>query len=161
MRSKWLDWTPETSSEGFEGSQPAVFPITRIFKRNETPIPSLSPDTIIEKVGEAEPTKPTEPTVAAHSASLMARPSYLWGVHGDYYGWRAHVALDAICGISAPEGLIVRLGEHAPFLYQRLTRDLPNEISRAWDAKIPCEDFDALCLDLVDTYRRAAELYRK
>jgi hypothetical protein len=161
MRSKWLEWTPETSSVGFGGSQPEVFPITRISERKETPIPSRSPDTIIEKAVAAEPTKPTEPTSAAHFATLMARPSYFWGIYGDYYGWRAHLALDAICGISAPAGLIVWLGEHSLFLYQRLTRDLPNEISRAWDAQIPYEGFDALCLDLVDTYRRAAELFRR
>lgn len=78
----------------------------------------------------------------------------------DYYGRRAHFALDAICGIVSPEGLIVWLREHTPFLYRKLTRDLPNEISRAWDAQIPYEDFDALCFELVDTYRRGVALYR-
>jgi hypothetical protein len=94
-----------------------------------------------------------------------ARSPYFWGADRDrrprdFYGWRAHTALDAICEIPAPAGLVVWLGEHSPFLYTRLTRDLPNEISRAWDAQIAYDDFDALCLDLVNTYRRAAELYR-
>jgi hypothetical protein len=43
-------------------------------------------------------------------------------------------------------------------VYEKLTRDLPDKISRAWDARISCEAFDALCFELVDTYRRAAEL---
>jgi hypothetical protein len=93
------------------------------------------------------------------------RSPYFWGADRDgkprdFYGWRANVALDAICEIPAPEGLIVWLGEHSPFLYRRLTRDLPNRISRAWDTQIPYEAFDALCFELVDTYRRAVELYR-
>ena len=79
----------------------------------------------------------------------------------DYYGWRTDIALSAICKIPAPEGLAVWLGEHSSFLYHRLTRDLPNKLSRAWDARISHEKFDVLCLDLVDTYRRAVDLYRK
>jgi hypothetical protein len=95
-----------------------------------------------------------------------ARSPYFWGADRDgkprdYYGWRAHLALDTICEIPAPEGLIVWLGKHSLFLYRRLTVDLPNKISRAWDARVPHEAFDALCLDLVDTYRRAVELYRE
>jgi hypothetical protein len=93
------------------------------------------------------------------------RGPYFWGrdrdgTPRDYYGWRTHVALDAICQISAPAGLAVWLERNASFLYGRLTRDLPNEISRTWDARIPFEDFDALCFEWVVTYRRAAELYR-
>jgi hypothetical protein len=93
------------------------------------------------------------------------RGPYFWGrdrdgTPRDYYGWRTHVALDAICQISAPAGLAVWLERNASFLYGRLTRDLPNKISRAWDARIPFEDFDALCFEWVITYRRAADLYR-
>jgi hypothetical protein len=161
MRSKWLDWTPEASSVGFDGSQSVVFPIVRASESNRTPLPSLSPDAIIKKVAGDEPTKPTKPGATAHSEVSAARPQYFWGRHEGYYGWRANVALDAICGILSPEGLSVWLREHSPFLYAKLTRDLPDRISRAWDSQIPFEGFDALCLDLVDTYQRAAELYRK
>lgn len=77
----------------------------------------------------------------------------------DHYGRRAHAALDVICAIKSPEGLIVWLDEHSPRLYDRLTRDLPDEISRAWNARIPLETFDALCSRLVNTFRFAAELY--
>jgi hypothetical protein len=92
-----------------------------------------------------------------------ARAPYFWGtsrdgLNQDYYGWRAHVAVDAICRISAPEGLITWLDEHSPFLYRRLTHDLPNGISRAWNDRVPFEDFDKLCFALVDTYKRGVEL---
>jgi hypothetical protein len=78
----------------------------------------------------------------------------------DYYGRRAHAALDAICAIQVPDGLIVWLDEHSASLYERLTCELPDEISRAWNARIPPEAFDALCSRMVDTFRFAAELYR-
>jgi hypothetical protein len=160
MRSKWLDWTPETGSVGFDGSTPGDFSITRAIEGNGSPVPGLSPRAIMEKVAANEPTKPTEPSSANHGEPPVKKPSYFWGKRGGTYGWRAHSALDAICEIPAPKGFVVWLGEHSPFLYGRLTRDLPNEISRAWDAEIPYEDFDALCLELVDTYRRGVALYR-
>jgi hypothetical protein len=89
---------------------------------------------------------------------------YFWGADRngkprDYYGWRAHTALDAICAVPAPAGVIVWLGDHAPFLYQRLTSTLPDKISRAWNAHIAHESFSALCRELVDTYQRAVDLY--
>jgi hypothetical protein len=93
-----------------------------------------------------------------------ARPPYFWGADRngkarDYYGWRANIALEALCKIPAPEGLIVWLAEYSPFLYRRLTCDLPNKVSLAWNDRVPCEKFDVLCFDWVDTYRFAAELY--
>jgi hypothetical protein len=92
------------------------------------------------------------------------RGLYFWGsdrdgTPRDYYGWRTHVALDAICQIPAPEGLAVWLGKNASFLYRKLLYELPNKISRAWDSRISYKAFDALCFELVDTYRRAADLY--
>lgn len=77
----------------------------------------------------------------------------------DYYGRSAHAAIDAICAIQAPEGLVVWLGEHSPVLYETLTCDLPNEISRAWNAQMSFQEFDALCSRLVETFQRAAEHY--
>ena len=107
------------------------------------------------------PPKSSPSSPARATTERPVRPaSCSWNDLRDAYGRRANVALDAICEASAPEGLIVWLGEHSPFLYGRLTQELPNAISHAWDARIPYEDFDALCFDLVDTYRRAAELYR-
>jgi hypothetical protein len=160
MRSKWLEWTPDTGFVGFEGPSSVNSPGTRASEECETELPIPSRNKSTEKSVQGQLTKPTEPTPAIPHAPLIVRPPHFWGRHGDYYGWRTNVALDAICAIPSPEGLIVWLGEHSPFLYQRLTRDLPNEISRAWDAQIPLVDFDAVCLDLVDTYRRAAELFR-
>lgn len=99
------------------------------------------------------------------SRNDSARAPYFWGTSRDglkrnYYGWRAHVAVDAICRITAPEGLITWLDKHSPFLYRRLTHDLPNKISRAWNDRVSFEDFDKLCFDLVDTYKRGVELMR-
>jgi hypothetical protein len=96
--------------------------------------------------------------------ATRARTPYFWGADRngkarEYYGWRANVALESICKIPAPEGLIVWLGEHSAFLYRNLTSDMPNAISQAWNDRVPFEDFDSLCFDLVDAYRRAAELY--
>ncbi len=93
----------------------------------------------------------------------VARTPCFWGtsrdgLDQDYYGWRAHVAIDAICRIAAPDRLIVWLEEHSPFLYRRLTRDLPNAISRAWNDQVALEDFDRLCFELVATYERAVKL---
>jgi hypothetical protein len=99
-----------------------------------------------------------ELNVKAPGGELLTPRS--WQKHDDGYGRRAHDVLDAICAIQAPEGLIVWLDEHSPSLYDWLTQDLPDEVSRAWNSKIPLEAFDALCSDLVDTFRRAAELYR-
>jgi hypothetical protein len=78
---------------------------------------------------------------------------------GDYYNWRVHVALDAICKMSTPEGLVVWLDEHSRFLYQSLTREFPRKISRAWEDRIPLREFDALCFEFVVTYKRAVDLY--
>lgn len=93
------------------------------------------------------------------SQPMVRPPSWFWSERQDAYGWRAQAALDAICAIPAPEGLIVWLGENSPVLYRKLTRDLPNRISRAWSDRIPAEAFDALCFDLVNTYDRAAQLF--
>lgn len=89
---------------------------------------------------------------------------YIWGTDRssetrDYYGRSAQAAIEAICAIHVPRGLIVWLSEHSPTLHERLTCDLPNEISRAWNAQISFQEFDALCSRLVDTFQRAAELY--
>jgi hypothetical protein len=100
------------------------------------------------------PSSPTQ-TISNRQMWKQSRP---WGKYGSFYGWRAHLALDAICATPAPEGLIAWLRERSPSLYEKLTRDLPNEISRAWDAHIPHDGYNALCFDLMDTYRRAVEL---
>lgn len=90
---------------------------------------------------------------------------YFWGADRDgkprdYYGWRAHTALDVMCATPAPAGVIVWLSDYAPYLYHRLTSVLPDKISRAWDAQIAHEAFNALCWDLVETYQLAVDLHR-
>jgi hypothetical protein len=163
MRSKWLDWTLEAGSVGFEGPASVEYPITQASEKNATQVSAPSISELIQKPVQREPTKPTEPASFGTRKRLLERPSYFWGANRngksrDYYGWRANVALEAICKIPAPEGLIVWLGEHSPFLYRNLTSDLPNTISQAWNDRVPFEDFDRLCSALVDDYSRAAEL---
>jgi hypothetical protein len=163
MRSKWLDWTPEGGFVGFEGSPSGEDSIAQASGQSETRLPSASLGGLMQNPARVEPTKPTEPASLGRRKQLSGRPSYFWGSDRDgrsrdYYGWRANIALEAICKISAPEGLIVWLGEHSPFLYRNLTSDLPNSISQAWNDRVPFEDFDGLCFAWVDNYRRAAEL---
>jgi hypothetical protein len=158
MRSKWLDWTPETGSVGFDRPPSANFPITRASEGNGTLGPSRFSDPIIEKLIAKGPTKPTEPMSATDGEALEEIPSCCWGRYGDAHGWRAHVALEAICGIRAPEGLVVWLGEASPLLYRRLTDELPNKISRAWRDRVPFAEFDSLCFEWVGTFRRAVEM---
>jgi hypothetical protein len=160
MRSKWLDWTPEIGSVGFEGPRSEVFPTTQTSEVTETPVPALSSDEPTAKTAQGEPTKPTEPSSGVRGGRLLERPSDYWGSHGDAYGWRMHLAQDAIRRTPAPEGLIAWLGEQSPILHRKLTVVLMNRISRAWDDRVSFEDFDALCFELVDTFRCAAELYR-
>jgi hypothetical protein len=113
------------------------------------------------ELGKASPQpSPSSPSSPVHTNPMLERPPYFWGKHGDSYGWRVHLALEAMCQIPVPEGLAVWLGEHSPGLYQKLTQDIPDEVSYAWSSGIPYEKFDALCSEWVGTVRRAAEVYR-
>lgn len=109
---------------------------------------------------DSSPSSPRSP-MQQISEPMVRPPSWFWSERQDAYGWRAQAALDAICAIPAPEGLIVWLDENSPSLYRKLMRDLPKRISRSWNDRIPAEAFDALCLDLVNTYERAAELFSR
>jgi hypothetical protein len=166
--SKWLRWgagdenignlpdpepakTSEFISEVFAGSIPATFPIIHDEKHHVGRNPEIS-----------EPV-PGHEIIKSHAsperagATPAARTS-VWNAHHDVYGRRVQLALEAICQIPAPEGLVAWLADHAPDLYQRLTEELPDRISRAWDTRLPCDEFDALCCELVDTFRVAANL---
>jgi hypothetical protein len=168
MSSKWLRWPighktianvpdpepakpPKIISEGFAGSIPATLPIIHDKRQYVGPNPeSKEPvprNEIIESVPSPEP--------AETAASV---PTSVCGAYRDKYDRRVQLALEAICQIRATDGLIVWLADHSPDLYQRLTSDLPDRISRAWDDCIPYDEFDAICCDLVDTFRRAADL---
>jgi hypothetical protein len=81
-----------------------------------------------------------------------------WRRGGTVYERRAHIAIEEICTIATPKGLIGWLRENSPFFYRRLTDELPNEISRAWTARVSSEYFDNLCFELVVTYKRAVEM---
>jgi hypothetical protein len=96
------------------------------------------------------------------SASFTTQgPANFWGVHGDHYGWRLNSVIEFMDGLDYPAGLICWLEAAAPYLYDRLTRALPERISRAWGAKVPFNEFDALCLELEETHARAVALFRQ
>lgn len=159
MRIKWLDWTPGAGFVGFEGRECAAFAVARAVSRNASRNPSPHRETIIEKGAAREPAKPTEPEPAADGGMPVDRASEFWGSRGDAYSWRADLALDAICRISIPEDLTLWLEANSPYLYGQITRVLPDKISRAWNGRDPLDEFDCLCRDLVETFRRAAKLY--
>jgi hypothetical protein len=164
VRSKWLEWTPESGFVGFEGSSSRDSAITSAPNETPTRARAASNEELIPQSSVDVPTEPTEPTPMGNRGGRWVEPPYFWGADRDgkprdYYGWRAHTALDAMCAIPAPAGVIVWLGDHAPFLYEMLTSILPNKISRAWDAHAAHEAFSALCVELVDTYRCGVELY--
>ncbi len=115
---------------------------------------------LAEVCPNSPPSPPSPPAMGANPSSprqLQERSPSIWDTHLDGYGWRVDLALEAILTISAPSGLIVWLGDHSPYLYRRLTSDLPDEISLAWEARVPYGDFDALCREFIDTYRCAAD----
>jgi hypothetical protein len=120
---------------------------------------SGSSTTQITSSAESERIPPKKAPVKEKQREELARR--FWRQRDGTYEDRAHNALDAMREIPAAKGLIVWLGEHDPPLYQKLTQLLPNKISRAWDARVPYGDFDALCRELVDTYAFAAERYRR
>jgi hypothetical protein len=116
-------------------------------------------ETVSSQLSPSSPSSPSSPARIPTELQLRSSPSS-WNDLSDGYECRANAALKAIREIAAPEGLIVWLGTHSPLLYGRLNRDLPNKISRAWNAHVPHEEFDALCFDWVETFRRAAEVYK-
>jgi hypothetical protein len=127
----------------------------------------LGSDRLEKGSQESSPSSPSSPTCPAHgsqppigAACFLGKPQNFSRSHGDAYGSRLQLALQAICDTNAPEGLIVWLAGHSPHLYRLLTEKLPEEISRAWDSQTPFAQFEVLCSELVQTYRTAAALYR-
>ena len=90
--------------------------------------------------------------------SFSFRESNKSGNRRDPYGWQANKVLDVIRRVPAPQGLILWLGDHSPFLYRRLTDELPEEISRAWNDRVSSKYFEYLCFELIFTYKHAVDL---
>ena len=82
-----------------------------------------------------------------------------WGAHGDEFGWRLNCAWDVICR-DYLAGMIAWLETNEPLLYERITRNLPDKISSAWNA-VPFSEFDLLCHELEAEHGRATDLYRQ
>ena len=107
---------------------------------------------------QSSPTSPSSPSKLAFRSGIVEPPSLPY-LSCDYYESRAHAVVDAIRETGAPEGLIVWLNEHHPFLHRWLAVDLPDGISRAWISRVSRGEFETLCAEVVDTYHFAAELY--
>ena len=167
MRSKWLSWRPgdetiedspdpeltkptKINSVGFVSSTPAASPIIRDFDCARSGVgnePSrTSADRLLNETPGPEPTRFAEVN--------------FWGTHRDDYGWRAHAVCERISSQDYPVGTIRWLETAAPYLYDRLTRVLPDMISRAWNAKVPFYEFDRLCSELEETHARGVALFR-
>jgi hypothetical protein len=116
---------------------------------------------------EFEQTSPQPSPSSPSSPERVAAEGELWSplCSGNYlrddHESRANAALSAIRDIPAPEGLVAWLSHESPTLYRQLVDNLPNRISRAWNAQIPLEEFDALCCEWVGTFRRAVEVYKQ
>jgi hypothetical protein len=167
VRSRWLSWRPrdeiienfpdpkltkltKMSSVSFVGSTSAEFPIIRGFR-------DASNDTSNETSGKCGG-QPLNESPSPEPTRLVE--SNFWGVHGDQYGWRLNAVCELISTQDYPVGAIPWLETAAPYLYDRLTRILPDKISRAWKTKVPFSEFDGLCSELEETHARALALFR-
>lgn len=118
-------------------------------KLNAETAPSEKCPTVISGLGHSNPA-PQEPS------------SSFWGPHRDQYGWRANVTIEFIAASpDYPAGMIAWLATAAPTLYDQLTGSIPDRISRAWDARVPFDQFDLVCHELENTHKRALAFYRQ
>jgi len=76
------------------------------------------------------------------------------------YAERAQAALEAINQPNYPAGMIAWLESEQPELYRMLTSILPDRIHDLWSRHASFFEFDAVLARLVETHRRACELYR-
>jgi hypothetical protein len=57
--------------------------------------------------------------------------------------------------------MIAWLEANERLLYDRITRNLSDKISTAWNAHVPFSEFDLLCHELEAEHGRATDLYRQ
>jgi hypothetical protein len=169
MRSKWLNWRPgdEVSPKS---ADPKATELTEL--SSVSSVSSADADSsIINTVGESGSGQrkdhdnkkdrgqlPKHPEMEVHADQSRTE---LWSSDGDYYGWRLNAALEFICSRNYPSGLIPWVQSVEPYLYNRLTHYLPDEISIAWNSRASFDAFDALCCELEDMLERAAELHHR
>lgn len=77
------------------------------------------------------------------------------------YGEHMQAALAQINQPDYPAGMIPWRGEAHPELYDELTSRIPDEINLAWKCQAPLAEFEAVLAGLVETHRRACELYKE
>jgi hypothetical protein len=144
---------PKIISAGFAGSMPANSPIIHAQEQYFGQNPETRKRVPGKEIIERDPSPDPAETAATAATSFC-------DAYRDEYHRRLQLALEAICQIPPPpSGLIVWLADHSPHLYQRLTSELPDRISGAWDARIPYHEFDALCCEFVDTFRCAVTCF--
>ena len=146
MQSKWRGWRPNA-----EGKQ------SRIIGISTNPQPSKPSRPISDGGSDGFDASPS----ATFPIIRSPRPStsHFWGAHGDEFGWRLNCAWDLICR-DYLAGMIAWLETNEPLLYDRITRNLPDKISSAWNA-VPFSEFDLLCHELEVEHGRATDLYRQ
>ena len=79
----------------------------------------------------------------------------------DPYWQRADRALKRICARPYFPGAIQWLKRSNPSLHRMLTRDLPKQIDKLWDAQAPLDHFEAVLAFWVDTHGDAVDQYLK
>ncbi len=81
--------------------------------------------------------------------------------YGDAYWRAANDALEAMCTPDYPDGAIPWLEGVHPALYRRLTSELPDRVSRLWNASVPLADFRAALDELVAAHHAALGYFRQ
>jgi hypothetical protein len=144
MRSKWLDWT--TGFVGFVGSSPGG---SRIICRSATRIIGIS--------SESDPTKPTKPLISTKGRDLEIARRAPKGSQGalsyerneingkrvtDPYQELVRATLAKVS--DQPVGMIPRLRQNRPMLYEKLAVQLPDHIHRLWEGRAPLVEFERI-----------------
>jgi hypothetical protein len=76
------------------------------------------------------------------------------------YHYCVEAALYAICRPDYQPGMILWLETVDPSLYDRLTRILPDLISRLWNERAPLDKFHRVVNEWLATHRRACTLFK-
>jgi hypothetical protein len=159
-RSKWLDWTPEISSVGFEGSDPVGNLIVGAFENAITPAREMLPDKIMENAAQGEPTKPTDLGFVGFEG-VASVPSSESERESDPYAERMAAAIQQINQPDYPGGMISWLDSAHPKLYQELTSLIPDQVDRLWNEGVALGEFEATLDRLVAVHREACRLFRE
>jgi hypothetical protein len=184
MRSKWLEWRPGVGFVGFAGSLSTGFPITRGSEESETRVSVASPNELMEKTSDGEPTEPTKPRLQgfertdprhlaithsseyvssqdndSHDAGLLE--AWHTAFPTDPYAQRLRTAMRELVHREYAAGMIIWLRQACPALYLELTEGLPNKMQSIWEAQAPVEEFQNVVNIWLKAHRTSCEIYEK